>query len=800
MPDENPITFEELSDEHKQRYNEIKAAFEADLIDSFERTHHHGIRWKGFSSEGALDEVDLSTPMEERTRALCQEVNYMVAHSLHRHSESLVNTLERVAVRVVKEIMKHQYSPTGPALGSHRGELPSQSRPPMPYAFAAPEQQNSPAYVICKVGGDPADHQFFSEPPKEEPYGYVCAYIPDGGNPAQSTQRATGGTSAVDADKQALLATYAIGPSHEGTHSAPGVHTVDQISAILRYQFGILPRRRAIGYIKPYPSDYDLIPLPPKYRLPEFTKFNGAEGSSFIVHVSRYLAQLGMISVSDPLRVRFFSQSLTGPAFGWYTSLGPDSIHTWKQLEEQFHIQYHSEAVEAGIADLAQVHQKRGQTVVEYIQHFREVKNRCYSIRISEKEAVELATLGLVKLIKDLVFQLEFNSLAHLVQKMLIYEQRHPELYQDKFKRQVVMVDIEDSEDFEDDREIAVVEWARGAKPVPCKWVKQQGPLKGFDFDMSKVEQIFNLLLKEKQLKFPEGFKIPTTQELQGRSYCKWHNSFTHGTGDCKELQRQIQSAIEQGGLILGQYAMKVDTQSFPDVNMVEGYDRSTRRQLDFTLGINMAGHASHQHRRRQEADSRDRPQKEEKYYITEEQVRHVRNQRPVSSHLLRKYQYQYQQRLQDETKEEEYERHTGKRFKKREDTRDHWHCPFFKYCWDSGMKRLPTLEDCPECNSQKPDTRSASVFQRLGPGEPCREQDKPTHIAGNSEDEEDKYHQPRWCPDGLNRSQKWRVQWLCSLEEAEAQYLETIRKARPDLAEKVHRPQKAEASSSKKV
>jgi hypothetical protein len=158
MPDENPITFEELSDEHKQRYNEIKAAFEADLIGLFERTHHHGIRWKGFSSEGALDKVDLSTPTEERTRALRQEVNYMVAYSLHRHSKSLVNTVERVAVRVVQEIMKHQYSPTGPALGSHRGELPSQSRPLVPYAFAAPEQQNSPAYVY-KVGGDPADHQ-----------------------------------------------------------------------------------------------------------------------------------------------------------------------------------------------------------------------------------------------------------------------------------------------------------------------------------------------------------------------------------------------------------------------------------------------------------------------------------------------------------------------------------------------------------------------------------------------------------------------------------------------------------------
>jgi hypothetical protein len=214
---------------------------------------------------------------------------------------------------------------------------------------------------------------------------------------------------------------------------------------------------------------------------------------------------------------------------------------------------------------------------------------------------------------------------------------------------------------------------------------------------------------------------------------------------------------------------MKVDTQPFPNVNMVEGYDRPMHQQLDFTLGINMAGHASRQHTRRQEADSLDRPQKEEKDYITEEQVRHVRNQRPISSHLLRKYQYQYQQRLQCETEEEEYERHTGKHLRKREDTRDHWHCPFFKYYWDSGMKRLPTLEDCPECNSQEQDTRSALVFQLLGPGQPCHGQAESTRAGGSSEDEEDKYHRPRWCPDGLNRSQKRRVQRLRSLEEAEA-------------------------------
>ncbi|PVH34935.1 hypothetical protein PAHAL_7G069500 [Panicum hallii] len=230
MARDEPITYKELSAEGKQRYDEIKAQFKADLIGSFERTRHHDIRWKGFSTEGALDGVDLSTPSEDRTRALRQEVNYTVAHSLHRHSESLVNAFERVALRVVQEIMKHQHSPTGPTLGSHKWEVPFQTRPPLPYALAAAESHCSPAYVVYKMGGDPVDYQFFSEPPREIPHGYMCAYIPDSSNPVHLAQKAAGGVSEVDADKQAWLAA----PSHDSAHSAPGSQTAEQISAILR--------------------------------------------------------------------------------------------------------------------------------------------------------------------------------------------------------------------------------------------------------------------------------------------------------------------------------------------------------------------------------------------------------------------------------------------------------------------------------------------------------------------------------------------------------------------------------------
>jgi hypothetical protein len=54
MLGEDPITYEELFAEHKQKNDVIKALFEANLIGSFERTRHHGVRWKGFSAEGVL--------------------------------------------------------------------------------------------------------------------------------------------------------------------------------------------------------------------------------------------------------------------------------------------------------------------------------------------------------------------------------------------------------------------------------------------------------------------------------------------------------------------------------------------------------------------------------------------------------------------------------------------------------------------------------------------------------------------------------------------------------------------------
>ena len=81
-----------------------------------------------------------------------------------------------------------------------------------------------------------------------------------------------------------------------------------------------------------------------------------------------------------------------------------------------------------------------------------------------------MAVLGLAKPIKDLAFQLEFTSLAHIVQKLTAYEHYHPKLYQEKFKRHVNMAQAGDSDDSGEEQEVAVAEWTRGANPIPCKW------------------------------------------------------------------------------------------------------------------------------------------------------------------------------------------------------------------------------------------------------------------------------------------------------------------------------------------
>ncbi|WVZ93616.1 hypothetical protein U9M48_039581 [Paspalum notatum var. saurae] len=193
------------------------------------------------------------------------------------------------------------------------------------------------------------------------------------------------------------------------------------LSEILKNQYGITPIRGAVSYTKPYPEVYDHLEAPPKFKIPDFTKFSGNDGASTVEHVSRYLAQQGIASRAEHMKIRLFSLSLTGPAFGWYTTLAPGSITTWKQLEESFHAQFFSGSNEATFTDLNSIHPLPGEPVHKYIQQFRELRNQCYSLYLNERILAQIAYNRLKRSVMAVYGPTDFDSIGHLVSKVSAY-------------------------------------------------------------------------------------------------------------------------------------------------------------------------------------------------------------------------------------------------------------------------------------------------------------------------------------------------------------------------------------------
>jgi hypothetical protein len=61
-----------------------------------------------------------------------------------------------------------------------------------------------------------------------------------------------------------------------------------------------------------------------------------------------------------------------------------------------------------------------------------------------------------------------------------------------------------------------------------------------YSFDINKADQIFDFLLREKQIQLSPNHNIPSDDELKNKKYCKLHNSNSHSTNECKVFRQQI--------------------------------------------------------------------------------------------------------------------------------------------------------------------------------------------------------------------------------------------------------------------
>jgi len=243
----------------------------------------------------------------------------------------------------------------------------------------------------------------------------------------------------------------------------PQVDWSAKIAEVMREQFGLRPKQQSVIYKTPYPLAYNQIPLPHKYKMPDFTKFSGQGEVSTMEHVNRFLLQLGEAGNHDALRVRLFSLFLSGSAFTWFTTVPANSILYWADLERQFHQLFFSGITELKLTDLTGLRQRNNESVAAFIQRFRDVKNRCYSLVLSDQQLADAAFNGLLPHIKDKYASQEFESISQIASRMTretrSYESKKP------FQKKINYVEYSANDESEEEQEtVASAEWIQNSK------------------------------------------------------------------------------------------------------------------------------------------------------------------------------------------------------------------------------------------------------------------------------------------------------------------------------------------------
>ncbi|CAL9029424.1 unnamed protein product, partial [Prunus brigantina] len=106
--------------------------------------------------------------------------------------------------------------------------------------------------------------------------------------------------------------------------------------------------------------------------------------------------------------------------------------------------------------------------------------------------------------------------------------------------------------------------------------------MKSYTFDLTRAEAIFDLLLFEKKVKLSFDHKIPKPEELKGKTFFKYHSSWSHNTNNCVVLRDVIQKLIDEKKLQFPEKtAMQVDSKPFPPpvINMVNAQLRADYRE-----------------------------------------------------------------------------------------------------------------------------------------------------------------------------------------------------------------------------
>jgi hypothetical protein len=126
--------------------------------------------------------------------------------------------------------------------------------------------------------------------------------------------------------------------------------------------------------------------MPPKFKAPEFEKYNGRGDP--MIHLQMYCRKMALYADNEPLLIQTFQDTLTGHAVEWYSQL--KKISHWKELVDTFLAQYDfNSQIALDRFDLQRMDKKSNETFREYAQRWREKAARARP-PLDEREMIKI--------------------------------------------------------------------------------------------------------------------------------------------------------------------------------------------------------------------------------------------------------------------------------------------------------------------------------------------------------------------------------------------------------------------------
>ena len=130
-------------------------------------------------------------------------------------------------------------------------------------------------------------------------------------------------------------------------------------------------------------------------------------------HVIKFMYSIGPFVGDGELCLREFSKSLIDRAYTWYSTLQPNSIPTWEDMEESFCTKYFHGEEKVTIITLHNTKQKPSEGLLDFIWRFRDIALDCYG-QYKEQELVEISIDNMFPEYQAYLEKLTSHQLSHL--------------------------------------------------------------------------------------------------------------------------------------------------------------------------------------------------------------------------------------------------------------------------------------------------------------------------------------------------------------------------------------------------